>query len=172
MLEKLPEGSGLSLSLDCWTSPFKQGFMAITGYFLDDDWEYREALLGFEPLQGSHTGSYLGSVVTSILEKHSLSDRGLSVTTDNATNNNTMMLTLQDELRSRGIGSNGIGDGIFCVLCLAHVIQLSLNQLLGKIKAVPLNNEAEDEWSDEHERLARSQQSKREIAHILNKVSF
>ncbi|KAJ5264725.1 hypothetical protein N7505_007518 [Penicillium chrysogenum] len=30
------------------TSPFGQAFMAITGYFLDRDWNYCEVLLGFE----------------------------------------------------------------------------------------------------------------------------
>ncbi|KAJ5749520.1 hypothetical protein N7533_004858 [Penicillium manginii] len=144
IIDMLPEDSRLSLSLDCWTSPFQQGFMAITGYFLDNDWEYREALLGFKPLQGSHTGSNLSSVVIGILEKYKIADRVLSVTTDNATNNNTMMLSIQDELKSQGVGSDGLGNGIFRVPCLAHVIQLSLNQLLGKIKAMPSNNEAED----------------------------
>jgi hypothetical protein len=32
---RLPKGSHLSIALDCWTSPFSQAFMAITGYFLD-----------------------------------------------------------------------------------------------------------------------------------------
>jgi hypothetical protein len=81
-----------------------------------------------------------------------------------------MMLSIQDELKSQGIGSDGLGNGIFRVPCLAHVIQLSLNQLLGKIKAMPSNNEAEDGWPDDRERQARSQQSKREIIQTLNKV--
>jgi hypothetical protein len=46
ILQKLPSGAKLSLALDCWTSPFRQAFMAITGYFLDEDWEYHEILLG------------------------------------------------------------------------------------------------------------------------------
>ena len=55
-LRTLPEGSKLSIALDCWTSPFHQAFIAITGYFLDLDWNYREVLLGFEPLYGTHSG--------------------------------------------------------------------------------------------------------------------
>jgi hypothetical protein len=57
-LSTLPEGSKLSIALDCWTSPFHQAFIAITGYFLDLDWNYREVLLGFEPLYGAHSGKY------------------------------------------------------------------------------------------------------------------
>ena len=63
MLSKLPPGSSLSIALDCWTSPFGQAFMAITGYFLDQDWNYCEVLLGFEHIQGSHTGTQLSETV-------------------------------------------------------------------------------------------------------------
>lgn len=99
MLDKLPEGSQISIALDCWTSPFRQAFMAITGYFLGQDWEYREVLLGFEPLHGSHTGCNLSTIVIGILQKHSIADRVLSITTDNAAKNNTMMTSIQDEIQ-------------------------------------------------------------------------
>ena len=38
---------------------------------------------------------------------------------------------------------------IFRMPCIVHVMQLSLKDLLGKIKANPKNAEAESEWSDE-----------------------
>jgi hypothetical protein len=41
--------------------------MAITVYFIDKAWNYREMLLGFEPLHGPHTGINL-SDVESIIE--------------------------------------------------------------------------------------------------------
>jgi hypothetical protein len=52
----LPKHAKLSISLDCWTSPFQQAFMAVSGYFIDSEWEYREVLLDFKPLEGEHTG--------------------------------------------------------------------------------------------------------------------
>jgi hypothetical protein len=98
VLSKLPEGSRISIALDCWTSPFSQAFMAITGYFIDQDWNYYEVLFGFEHLHRSHTGSNLGETVIQILQAHSIADRVLSVTTDNASNNNTMMTSVQDTI--------------------------------------------------------------------------
>ncbi|KAF7174239.1 hypothetical protein CNMCM6106_008367 [Aspergillus hiratsukae] len=50
ILSTLPPTAKVSIALDCWTSPFQQAFMAITGYFIDRDWNYREILLGFEPV--------------------------------------------------------------------------------------------------------------------------
>jgi hypothetical protein len=46
VLDRLPPRSRLSIALGCWASPFRQAFMAITVYFLNQDWEYREVLLG------------------------------------------------------------------------------------------------------------------------------
>ena len=63
ILNQLPPGSRRSVVLDCWTSSFAQSFIAITGYFIDQDWNYREVLLGFEHLEGSHTGAYLSETI-------------------------------------------------------------------------------------------------------------
>ncbi|OQD64947.1 hypothetical protein PENANT_c408G09914, partial [Penicillium antarcticum] len=41
-----------------------------TGYFLDQEWNYREILLGFEPLHSSHIGTYLSIVLLNLLEKY------------------------------------------------------------------------------------------------------
>jgi hypothetical protein len=57
LLDSLPSGSKISIALDCWTSPFQQAFIAITGYFIDDSWAFRKVLLAFEPLYGTHSGS-------------------------------------------------------------------------------------------------------------------
>ena len=87
LLQTLPEGGKLSIALDCWTSPFRQAFMAVTGYFIDQDWNYREILLGFEPIHGSHTGVNLGAILFPLLQKHEVEARVLTITTDNASNN-------------------------------------------------------------------------------------
>lgn len=73
-LQQLPSGAKMSIALDCWTSPFNHTFMAITGYFLDQEWEYHEVLLGFEPISGSHTGVNLRDIVLQILQKHQITD--------------------------------------------------------------------------------------------------
>src|ERR1700709_399246 len=56
------------------------------------------------------------------------------------------------------------------VPCIAHVIQLSLKDLLGKMKAIPKNDEAEQVWSDDRVDSLRARQQKREVVDTLNKV--
>ncbi|KAG0153785.1 hypothetical protein PDIDSM_2440 [Penicillium digitatum] len=117
--------------------------MAITGYFIDSDWVYREVLLGFKPLHGTHTGSYLSSVLIETLVEHNIEDKALS----------------DDTIITR-------------IPCLAHVIQLSLNQLLARIKAVPLNESAETRWTEKQSRLAQENAKQSQISSTLNKVRY
>ena len=88
------------------------------------------------------------------------------LTTDNASNNKTLVDTLQQ----------GLSDGVIIIRipCLAHIIQLSLNQLLDRIKAVPLNDSAEIKWTEKQSRLAKAnaQHKKHEISVTLNKVRY
>jgi hypothetical protein len=160
----LPEHAKISVALDCWTSPFGQAFMAITGYFIDADWAYREVLLGFKPLHGTHSGANLSAVLMKTLTEHGIVDRVFGLTTDNASNNKTLVDTLQQSLSS--------DVNVIRIPCLAHVIQLSLNQLLDRLKAVPLNDTTETTWTDRQVTLARANAQSREISHTLNKVRY
>ena len=124
----LPPYSRLLISLDCWTSPFQQAFIAITSYFLDQNWDYREMLLGFEPLKDVYTGINLGFILSETLQKYQISDRIMAITTDNTLNNQTMITSIQDSYPD---------IAFIRIPCVAYVIQLSLKQLLGQIKGNP-----------------------------------
>jgi hypothetical protein len=122
--------------------------MAITGYFIDADWVYREVLLGFKPLHGVYTGSNMSSVLLETLMEYKIQDRVFGLTTDNASNNKTLVDSLQQVL------SNDVN--LIQTPCLAHVIQLSLNQLLDCLNAIPLNDTAETEWTDQQSSAAKA----------------
>ena len=166
LLQKLPTGGKLSIALDCWTSPFRQAFMAVTGYFIDQDWNYREILLGFEPLHGTHTGSNLSAVLFQLFQKHQIEDRVLTVTTDNASNNSTLLESIQDSLQALELPNQ---TPILRIPCIAHIIQLSLKELLGQMEANPKNDREEIEFTGETD---SSQQENREIIRTLNKVRY
>jgi hypothetical protein len=53
--------------------------MAITGYFIDEEWKYREDLLGFEPIHGSHTGVIISEVLFElVLQRFQITKQVLS----------------------------------------------------------------------------------------------
>lgn len=146
--------------------------MAITGYFIDIDWHYREILLGFEPLHGSHKGADLGVVLLDLLKKHQIEDRVLTMTTDNASNNTT----LHDSIK-KALDSLALPDGtlIIRIPCMAHVIQLSLNELLGRMEAVPKNDREEMEWTEtetRNEAQGKDQDIMLTLKKVRNRVPF
>ena len=102
--------------------------------------------------------------------EHNIEGRVFRITTDNASNNKTLVASLQQSLQ-QALGNEVI---IPRIPCLAHVIQLSLNQLLDRIKAVPLNDLAETKWTEKQSRLAHlnAQHQVREISYTLNKVRY
>jgi hypothetical protein len=170
ILDKLPAGAKLSLAVDYWTSPFQQAFMAITGYFIDLDWNYREVLLGFEPLHGTHTGANLSIVLLEKLQKHEIINQVLTITTDNASNNNTLIENVQEVIQSLQSSDSLSQPEIIRIPCVAHVIQLSLKELLGRIKANPKNESTEKVWSEARNQHLRTNQQRLEIVDTLNKV--
>lgn len=167
ILEKLPSTAKLSIALDCWTSPFQQAFMAITGYFIDQDWNYREILLGFEPLHGTHSGVNLSNVLLERLQHCKIEGRVLAITTDNASNNKTLMKKIQESLSAFESHDQ---FPIIRIPCLAHVIQLSLKKLLGEMKANPNNESHEREWSEAKSKALRANRRRKEISDTLDRV--
>jgi hypothetical protein len=138
--------------------------MAVTGYFIDRDWNYREILLGFEPVYGSHSGINLGPVLFPLLQKHEIEDRVLTITTDNASNNSTLVESLKGSIQELELPGN---IPIIRLPCIAHVIQLSLKELLGQMEANPKNEREETDFTGG---TGSSYQTNRKIIYTLNKV--
>ncbi|KAJ6125924.1 hypothetical protein N7471_010417 [Penicillium samsonianum] len=130
------------------------------------DTKYRELLLEFEPLHGSHTGVNLGTVLFEVLQRYQLVERVLAVTTDNASNNQTLVGRVHEQLESLNISTT---TPIIRVPCIAHVIQLSLKSLLGYMKLEPVNEATQREWSENQSQSLRASQRKGIIS-TLSKV--
>lgn len=166
ILDYFPPDSRMSIALDCWTSPHQKPFMAITGYFIDSDWNYQEILLGFPPLQGDHSGKELARVVASTIRKFQLGSRILGITTDNASNNTTMFAELtqilKDELNNEhsSLLSTAVDPNFAAVLrsahhipCLTHVIQLSVKAFLDELRITPKNDNVQFSWDKSESRV-------------------
>jgi hypothetical protein len=133
---------------------------------------YREILLGFEPIHGTHSGANLSTVVLEKLEQHNITNRVITITTDNASNNTTLMETIQETVQSLQSRNSLEQTEIIQIPCIAHVIQLSLKELLGQIKANPKNETTERVWSEAHSQSLRIRPQNKDIVDTLNKVSI
>ena len=66
---QIPPGVKISIAADTWTSSNKIAFLAVVGYWITDDWELREVLLGFEQIRGAHIGENLTDLVGDVLKR-------------------------------------------------------------------------------------------------------
>lgn len=69
--------------------------MCVTAHWLTETWEYKEIVLGFEPLQGSHMAKALMDCFVQVVEWFSLQQWVLAITTNNASNVKSMVKLLQ-----------------------------------------------------------------------------
>lgn len=155
LLKDVVPGSKIAIALDCWTSPTRIPFLGVTAYFIDSNWTLREALIGFEVLSGVHSGRQLAKVLLDLLETYNIEKDVSTFTTDNASNNKTLgeEINTVAELAQSGGPDQMFVNKITRIPCLAHVIQLSLQALLGEIRINPTNEELILNWTsqDEHE---------------------
>jgi hypothetical protein len=177
-LNGLVPGSKCALALDNWSSPgIRHSFMAIIATFIDKDWNIQEALIGFEPLHGSHSGKELATVVKRVIESYHIEESVHSITTDNASNNSTLiqsMNELVEELQYRLNRDEGFFTGrIQHMPCFAHVLQLALKALLGSIRINPTNADIQLNWDESNAELELGNlKSSKGIAWTLAKVCY
>jgi hypothetical protein len=130
-----------------------------------------EMVIGFEHLQGKHSGRNMANVVLSTLRACGINkDRILTVTSDNASNNTTLVQAMMEANR---ILDSELGQ-LSRVPCLAHVIQLALKDLVTHLKIKPKNNKIITEWNEEENDREKHSEARRQdgIPWTLKKVSW
>jgi hypothetical protein len=86
-------------------------------------------------VKGSHAGKVFSDIFVFVLQCYNIRDRVLSITIDNASNNNTLLNALNQELK-KSVNEIFLID-IIRISCLAHVIQLCVKILIKILKIDP-----------------------------------
>ncbi|KAJ6125923.1 hypothetical protein N7471_010416 [Penicillium samsonianum] len=125
----------IALSLDIWTSQNHLPILGIIGHWLTDEFEYRERLLEFTELQGIHSGENLAIAVENMLIELSLEEKLISITGDNASNNEAMASELYFSLSDRPRMEDAMPEPLYrgldsYIRCLAHVLNLIVEDIL------------------------------------------
>ena len=96
----------LLLILNCWTNSNNYAFLAITNYFITDDWNYVEILLVFKSFLSMHSKEKLADYVMKTLHFHNIMKQFLTITTDNAKNNDLLHWKFHKILKKKSIQWN------------------------------------------------------------------
>ncbi len=120
-------GCKVSFTMDCWTSSNMIAFMGITAHYIDEDWNLKRCTLNFKHLLNIHSGSNLRATFESVLKDFGLENKTLSITLDNASNNNSLIA----ELSSRSATSF---NDFHHIRCFAHVLNLGVQSALNVLK--------------------------------------
>lgn len=171
-LSRVVDGNKVALSLDCWSSTTRLSFMGVIAHYITKDWELVEELIGFESLKHIHSGAALATVVNDLISKFHLTGRVISITTDNASSNGTMIEEINQYLDDAFRSNCFLDSRIQHIPCLAHIIQLVLKALLGSIRVKPTNETFIRNW-EEDQQMHELHELKRAhgIPFVLAKVS-
>ncbi|MBW0591376.1 hypothetical protein O181_131091 [Austropuccinia psidii MF-1] len=130
-------GKQLSFTTYNWTSPNIEAFMAITGHFMDKEFNLVSVLLGLTEIEGNHSGQSLANQFLTTLKQYDLEDSIIAITTDNASVNQQMAQELQDSTKSFAAKTQYIG-------CMACTLHLSAQDGLKALAKGPSTHEDKD----------------------------
>jgi hypothetical protein len=125
----------IALSLDVWTSKNSKAMLGVIGYWVTHDFQNGEHVLEFTEI-GAHTGENMADMLQKTLAELRIEHKLLTITADNAANNETLVSELYfhlqeqlltedtatvrpEQLRFQGTDSY--------VRCVAHVLVISCN---------------------------------------------
>ncbi|GBB95627.1 hypothetical protein RclHR1_02580010 [Rhizophagus clarus] len=138
---KLQKLSGkISLTLDGWTSKNQISFLGITIHWITDDWKFNSTVLDFFHLEGPHSGENIASKLFEVLKEFNLLSKILGISTDNASNMDKMFNKFEYICNYEGIKFDADNQR---VRCLAHIINLAVQNILKALKGEAPENENE-----------------------------
>ncbi|CAO2174338.1 unnamed protein product [Urochloa humidicola] len=105
-----------------WTANHqKKGYMAVTAHYIDDKWELKSFLLRFIYVPAPHTAEVIADVLHEVLVDCHLERKVSTITLDNCSTNDSMMLKMQDKLPLDSLMLDG---SLLHMRCAAHILNL------------------------------------------------
>jgi hypothetical protein len=137
ILQDMKLNTKINLAINNWTSLNNFAFMKIIDYFIDHEWRFREILFAFKHFLNSHIEKSISRKMMNILKNYEFERRLLNLTNDNASNNDKIRRFVRKILLKNDIEWNHEKNH---VLCLTHVIQLTMNELFKSLKIFVIND--------------------------------
>jgi hypothetical protein len=118
--------------------------LGVIGHWLTSDFQYRERVLEFTEIHGIHSGENMAEVLQTLLTELRIEHKLLTITADNATNNECLLSELYLNLTEKFQATNGAPSDTSALRfqgadsymrCTAHVLNLIVRDILVTLKA-------------------------------------
>jgi hypothetical protein len=93
--KSLREVESISLTTDLWTFNQNVQYMCLVAHYIDSDWVLQCRVLNFVELDPPHTGLVIAHAVFECMVEWKIEDKVMSITLDNASNNDTATTNCQ-----------------------------------------------------------------------------
>nr|KAJ0211862.1 hypothetical protein LSAT_V11C400212290 [Lactuca sativa] len=124
--------SRIAVTTDMWTSNHqKKGFMAMTAHFVDQNWNLQSRIMRFIYVPCPHTSDVLADILYTTLCDWNLDRKVSTLTVDNCTTNDAIIMILLEKLPLKSLMMNG---DLFHMRCCAHILNLIVQDGLSLIK--------------------------------------
>jgi len=132
----------IHFTFDLWTSGNHLALLGLVAHWINQEGKCCRALLGLRRMYEAHTGENQSQILFTVLQEYSLVHKIGYFTLDNATNNDSALLHLSQQLKDMGIKFDPIESRLRCV---GHVINLVVKAFLYGQEFVSTNDVANDE---------------------------
>ncbi|XP_028778035.1 zinc finger BED domain-containing protein RICESLEEPER 2-like [Neltuma alba] len=135
-LKALLQGvSKISLTTDMWKSAHQVAeYMVITGHFIDAGWNLQKRVLSFVKVPAPRRGIDVADAIFKCLKAWGIENKVFSISVDNASYNDSCLRALKDTLSLSS--SLPLGGSLFHVRCCAHILNLLVQDGLGRIRDI------------------------------------
>ena len=106
-----------SITSDIWDTCLVDHYLCITAHFVNNS-HICKRIIYFRKFNTLHTGANVASIIHECLKKYNFTNRLISISFDNASNNNNAITRLERMLEP------ALDVSLFHVKCMCHIINL------------------------------------------------
>jgi hypothetical protein len=130
----------IHISFDLWTSRNQLALCGVVAHFVNADYQMRNFLLSIPEIEGKHSGHNIAEIALTILTEFDILDRLGYTVTDNASNNDTALDVMANELDFNKDHKR--------LRCMGHIVNLIAKAVLYGKDPASLQKEIEQARKD------------------------
>ncbi|MEW8547555.1 MAG: hAT transposon family protein [Candidatus Thiodiazotropha sp.] len=123
LVKSISSQPGVSLTTDHWTSVATEGYITVTGHFVDENWNFQNYVLATRKTTERHTGENIYADLQSVCREYAIKDENITcLVSDNASNMVSCAALLPDNITH--------------VRCFGHTLQLAIRSSFDKVPMI------------------------------------